>query len=184
MSVWSVIRQLTSTPAREPAFGRTLAGSISSNGREPNIKRLAGDESAVASAAPPTSGALRLDLLRPPVHINGDAVAMDPWLTNGTEARRTGLRPQVCGLTQGAPGFDAQTNHNKLLAKSRATIRPAGAPMIHDRVLASQPRLGQPRCSCLHSNNVLPDRRASTRDVLAITSSPSPKWLVQRRAVV
>ncbi len=46
-----------------------------------------------------------------------DHVAVEQWLTNGTDKALTGLRVQDCVLLNGAHGFAAQTNTNKVIRK-------------------------------------------------------------------
>ncbi|MBL8233370.1 MAG: polysaccharide deacetylase family protein [Bryobacterales bacterium] len=91
------------------------------------------------------------------VRLDGDAVAMEIWLRNGTASKLTGLRTQVCVLTRGAPGFDAQTNDNKTLGASRATVRSADGRQIHTEWERAGRVWANPRCPCLHSDPVLPD---------------------------
>lgn len=92
------------------------------------------------------------------VRIEGDSVAMEIWLTNGAGQRLTGLRTQVCVLTRGASGFAAQTNDNKLLGKTRASVRSGdGRRQIHTEWERAGRVWANPRCPCLHSDPVLPD---------------------------
>ena len=87
-----------------------------------------------------------------------DHVAVEQWLTNGTDKALTGLRVQDCVLLKGARGFAAQTNTNKVIRKpyvacrsddGRRWIIAAWEPC--DRAWANPP------CPCLHSDPKFPD---------------------------
>ena len=87
-----------------------------------------------------------------------DHVAVEQWLTNGTDRALTGLRVQDCVLLKGAGGFAAQTNDNKVIRKpyvacrsddGRRWIIAAWEPC--DRPWANPP------CPCLHSDPRFPD---------------------------
>ncbi|MFN7939709.1 MAG: polysaccharide deacetylase family protein [Bryobacteraceae bacterium] len=88
----------------------------------------------------------------------GDAIAMELWLTNGSDQPLTGLRTQVCVMLKGAPGFTAQTSDNKVFATPRASVRSAdGKHSIHTEWSGAGRIWGNPRCPCMHSDPVLPD---------------------------
>jgi hypothetical protein len=46
-----------------------------------------------------------------------DHVAVEQWLTNGTDKPLTSLGVQDCILLKGAKGFVAQTDDNKVIRK-------------------------------------------------------------------
>jgi hypothetical protein len=87
-----------------------------------------------------------------------DHVEMEMWLTNGTDRELTDLRVQNCVLLKGAPGFEAQTNDNKVFSGPYAACRSAdGRRWI---VTAWDPlhrAWANPPCPCLHSDPKFPD---------------------------
>ncbi len=88
----------------------------------------------------------------------GEKVAMELWLRNGSDQPLAALRTQVCVLLKGAPEFNAQTTDNKVLRCPAAAVRSAKG----DRwILTAWERCGrawgQPLVPCLHADPVLPD---------------------------
>ncbi len=85
-----------------------------------------------------------------------DGVSMEQWLENGTKETLTGLRTQVCVLTKGAKGFEAQTGDNKSLEKPVAV-----ASHGKRHVLTAWTHCGKvwenSKCPCFHSDPVFPD---------------------------
>ncbi|MEX0584996.1 MAG: hypothetical protein WD176_00025, partial [Pirellulales bacterium] len=87
-----------------------------------------------------------------------DAVRMELTLTNNTAQKLTDLRVQNCVMLKGAPGFDQQTNENKVFCKPYCACRNADG----DRwiITAWQPchrPWGNAPCPCLHSDPKFPD---------------------------
>ncbi len=87
-----------------------------------------------------------------------EAVRMELWLTNGTKEPLSDLRVQNCVMLKGAPGFEEQTNDNKVFSKPYVAVRnKAGDRWIItawepcDRVWGNAP------CPCLHSDPKFPD---------------------------
>jgi hypothetical protein len=89
-----------------------------------------------------------------------DHVAMELWITNGTKTALSGLVLQNCVMLKGAPGFDQQTNDNKVFDKPYVACRNAeGNRWI---ITAWRPCVrawGNAPCPCLHSDPQFPDCR-------------------------
>lgn len=87
-----------------------------------------------------------------------DAVRMEMWLKNGTNATLSDLRVQNCVMLKGAAGFAAQTNENKVFAKPYVAVHDqAGKRWV---IAAWEPchrAWGNPPCPCLHSDPRFPD---------------------------
>lgn len=82
-----------------------------------------------------------------------DAVHMELWLKNGTDQPLTGLRVQNCVMLQGAAGFTAQTNANKIFAKPFVACRnETGDRWIVTAWEPCQRTWANPPCPCLHSD--------------------------------
>lgn len=85
-------------------------------------------------------------------------VEMELWLQNSTGQPLTGLRTQVCVMLKGAPGFNRQSNDNKLFREPVAATRAEGS---NRWVLTAWERCGKawgnPPVPCMHSDPVLPD---------------------------
>jgi hypothetical protein len=89
---------------------------------------------------------------------------LELWLTNGTPAKLTGLRTQICLMLKAAPGFNEQSQEGKEYAKPLALAKARHA----DRhVLIAFEKCGRawgnPPCPCLHSDPVLPDAAPGER---------------------
>jgi hypothetical protein len=87
-----------------------------------------------------------------------DAVQMELWLRNGTAEKLTNLRVQNCMMLKGAPGFNAQTNTNKLFQKPYVACRSEDGRRW---VITAWERCVRPwgnaPCPCLHSDPEFPD---------------------------
>lgn len=87
------------------------------------------------------------------------------YIENGSDARLTGLRAQVCVLLGGARGFSAQTSENK------SSIPGAVQCVAGDRAIGTGWDGGRvwhnPRCPCMHSDpsfsDLDPGERAEKR---------------------
>jgi predicted amidohydrolase len=85
-------------------------------------------------------------------------VRMELWLRNGTDQPLSGLRVQNCVMLAGAPGFDQQTNDNKLFRPPYAAARsPDGTRWIITAWSPIQRAWGNPPCPCLHADPQFPD---------------------------
>jgi peptidoglycan/xylan/chitin deacetylase (PgdA/CDA1 family) len=85
-------------------------------------------------------------------------VALELWLSNGTEAPLRKLRGQVCVMLKGAPEFNALTDENKILRSPATAVRSASGNwwILTEwekpwRVWTNR------RCPCMHSDPTLPD---------------------------
>ncbi|MHC4176756.1 MAG: hypothetical protein ACYSWU_04575 [Planctomycetota bacterium] len=89
-----------------------------------------------------------------------DAVRMEMWLTNGTEATLTGLDVQNCVMLKGAAGFCGQTDKNKLLRKPYTACRSADGKRW---VITAWEPCGRVWANaeppCMHSDPRFPDCR-------------------------
>ncbi len=92
------------------------------------------------------------------VHPGRDAVRMEQWLTNGTDATLSDLRVQDCVMLKGAKGFNAQAIDNKVFRAPYVAVRndegnrwiiTAWSP--NHRAWANAP------VPCLHSDPKFPD---------------------------
>ena len=88
-----------------------------------------------------------------------DHVAMEQWITNGTDKTLTGLRVQNCVMLKGAPEFAALTNQNKQLENEPYALCSDGDGKrwlitAWQRCLRAW---GNARCPCLHSDPQFPD---------------------------
>jgi peptidoglycan/xylan/chitin deacetylase (PgdA/CDA1 family) len=85
-------------------------------------------------------------------------VEMILWLKNGTGARLTGLRTQVCVLLKEAAGYSAAVNDNKRFGHKAAAVRMKnGSGWVVTRWERCGRTWGNPRCPCMHADPVLPD---------------------------
>lgn len=87
-----------------------------------------------------------------------EAVRMTLWFKNGTKEPLTNMRVQNCVMLKGAPGFNEQTNKNKVNHKPYTACRSEdGKRWI---IAAWTPCLrawANERCPCLHSDPLIPD---------------------------
>jgi hypothetical protein len=83
-----------------------------------------------------------------------DHVAMEQWITNGTDKTLTGLRVQNCVMLKGAPEFAALTNENKELENEPYALcrDKAGKRWVITAWQRCQRVWGNARCPCLHSD--------------------------------
>ena len=87
-----------------------------------------------------------------------DHVALEQWLTNGTDRPLSDLRVQDCVLLKGAKGFNAQTDDNKLVRKPYVACRSTdGRRWIISAWEPCQRAWSNPPCPCLHSDPQFPD---------------------------
>ncbi len=82
--------------------------------------------------------------------------SMELSLTNGSNETLTDLRVQMCAMLKGLPGFEEQTNDNKIFRGEYACCRSGDRWVIMawsplDRTWGNAP------CPCLHSDPRLPD---------------------------
>lgn len=85
-------------------------------------------------------------------------VKMELTLKNGTSATLTDLRVQNCVMLKGAPGFDSQTNDNKVMqAPFCACHDPSGRRWVITAWTPCQRAWCNPPCPCLHSDPQFPD---------------------------
>jgi hypothetical protein len=87
-----------------------------------------------------------------------DCVAFEMWLHNGTKAKLTDLRVQMCALLKGAKGFEQQDNDNKIFRGPYAAARSRdGKRWIVMAWLPLHRTWANPPCPCLHSDPKFPD---------------------------
>jgi hypothetical protein len=87
-----------------------------------------------------------------------EAVHMSLWLSNGTRAKLSDLRVQVCVLLKGAPGFEGQVKDNKVFSGPYAACRSAdGRRWIATAWEPHQRNWANPQCPCVHSDPRFPD---------------------------
>jgi hypothetical protein len=87
-----------------------------------------------------------------------DAVLMEMWLSNGTDAKLTDLRIQNCVMTKMAKGFEQQTNENKVLKDPYAACRSSdGKRWIITAWQGCHRTWANEKCPCFHSDPKFPD---------------------------
>ena len=98
------------------------------------------------------------------VEPRADGAELELWLTNGTPAKLTGLRTQICLMLKAASGFNEQNQDRKEFA---APLALAKARDTNRYVMLAFERCGRawgnPPCPCLHSDPVLPDAAPGER---------------------
>ena len=86
-----------------------------------------------------------------------ESVEMELWVRNGTDTVLTRLRAQVCIMLKGAPGFNAQTDDNKVTLDKAIAVRSKDG----ERWIATAWDHGKPwanpKVPCIHSDPHLPD---------------------------
>jgi hypothetical protein len=86
------------------------------------------------------------------------AVAMEMWLTNGTDEPLSGLRAQVCVMLKGLVGFNSQRPHQSVIDGSFVAIK---ADRTNRWLVTSwkplQKAWTNPPVPCVHSDPVFPD---------------------------
>jgi hypothetical protein len=87
-----------------------------------------------------------------------DHLAIRMSLTNGTDAKLSDLRVQMCAMLKGCRDFDQQTNDNKIFRGSLAACRnSAGDRWV---ILGFEPNhrtWGNAPCPCIHSDPIFPE---------------------------
>lgn len=87
-----------------------------------------------------------------------NGVRMEFAIRNGSDAKLTGLRVQMCVMLAGLAGFEKQTNDNKVFAAPFAACRDeSGRRWIVTGWERCGRAWGNPPCPCLHSDPVLED---------------------------
>ena len=87
-----------------------------------------------------------------------DGVRMEFAIKNGSDAKLTGLRVQMCVMLAGLPGFEKQTNDNKVFASPFAACKDeAGRRWIITGWEHCGRAWGNPPCPCLHADPVIED---------------------------
>ena len=85
-------------------------------------------------------------------------VEMTLWLRNDTSETVSDLRTQICVMLKGTPGFNSQTNDNKIF---RSPVSAAMSDNRHRSVLVAWDRCGHawgnPLVPCMHADPVLPN---------------------------
>lgn len=88
----------------------------------------------------------------------GSAVDMELSLTNGSPEPLSDLRVQVCVMLKGAPGFEQQTNDNKVIESPCVAV---GSTDRKRWIITKWEPIGRvwsnPPCPCLHADPKLPD---------------------------
>jgi hypothetical protein len=87
-----------------------------------------------------------------------DAVRLELWLRNGTNAKLTDLRVQNCVMLKGARGFAEQTNDNKVFADPYVACRSRdGRRWVITAWVPCHRPWANPPVPCLHSDPKFPD---------------------------
>jgi hypothetical protein len=87
-----------------------------------------------------------------------DGARMELALTNGTDAKLTGMRAQVCVMLKGMEGFNAQTNANKVIRGELVGVRDeAGRRWVVTAWRPLNRAWANPPVPCLHADPALPD---------------------------
>jgi hypothetical protein len=87
-----------------------------------------------------------------------NAVLMELWLRNGTDRLLTGLRVQNCVMLKSAPGFNGQTNTNKVFSDPYiACGSPDGKRWIITAWHPLHRTWANPPVPCMHSDPKFPD---------------------------
>lgn len=87
-----------------------------------------------------------------------DGIRMEFTVANGSEAKLTGLRVQMCTMLAGLSGFEKLTNDNKVFAAPFAACKDeSGRRWIITGWQRCGRAWGNPPCPCLHSDPVVED---------------------------
>lgn len=87
-----------------------------------------------------------------------DGADMELWLRNGFREPLTGLRTQVCVMLKGLPGFDGQTNENKVFDAPVAYVKSESGDRYVLTAWDHCTRVwGNERCPCMHSDPAFED---------------------------
>jgi len=90
------------------------------------------------------------------IRLAGSEVEMECWIRNESSEWLRDMRAQVCVMFRNAPAFAAQTNGNKALGETRASVT-AGQRTIATEWDHVHRVWGNPRCPCMHSDPKFPD---------------------------
>ena len=119
-----------------------------------------GDPAAPNGTAAPTVRSTSPDLAQPVAFgavIPGASRAFERGCAR-TDRTLTGLRVQNCVMLQGAAGFDAQSNQNKVLQSPFAAVRSAdGRRWIITAWERGQRTWANPPVPCIHADPQFPD---------------------------
>ena len=89
---------------------------------------------------------------------------LELWLENGTKARLTELRTQICLMLKAAPGFNEQNQERKEYEKPLAVVKARDADRYLLLAFEHCGRAwGNENCPCVHSDPVLPDAAPGQR---------------------
>lgn len=87
-----------------------------------------------------------------------NSVRMELWIANGSKEKLTGLLVQNCVMLGDAPGFNARTNENKVLANPIVACHdPNRGRWIITAWQHCERPWANPPCPCLHSDPRFPD---------------------------
>lgn len=87
-----------------------------------------------------------------------DGVRMELRITNGTDAKLSGMMVQMCVMLRGLTGFDRRHNENKVFSKPFAACRDAsGKRWVITGWEPCVRSWGNPPCPCLHADPQVPD---------------------------
>ena len=88
----------------------------------------------------------------------GEAVAMEMWLRNGTDAPLTGLRSQVCVMMKGLVGFNAQRRRDEVVHEPFVAVK---ADELDRWIITAWQPINRawtnPPVPCMHSDPIFPD---------------------------
>lgn len=81
------------------------------------------------------------------------------WLENGTEEPLTKLRTQVCAMLGAVPGFEAQTNDNKMMGTAVSVAQSTTHPNRYILVAFDHCKRtwANQNCPCIHADPTFPD---------------------------
>lgn len=100
------------------------------------------------------------------VYPRAEHVDMEMSIENGSSARITGLRTQICVLLKGAPDFNEQTRDNKVIAGRAIAARSRSGRRWIVTIWERARPWANPRCPCVHSDPVFPDLEPGESAVL------------------
>ena len=91
-------------------------------------------------------------------------VSLEFWLENGSDSLLTDLRAQICLMLKAVPGFEEQTNDNKLFKHPVAAVKSkTGDKWILVAFENCRRCNGNAKVPCMHSDPTLPDVPAGER---------------------
>jgi len=89
---------------------------------------------------------------------------LELWLENGTKAKLTQLRTQICAMLKAATGFNEQNQEHKEYNQPLAVVKARNADRYVLLAFEHCGRAwGNEKCPCMHSDPVLPDAAAGER---------------------